>query len=154
MLELLQPKKSRIIKYSKRCRDLNREYESNNNADLDNGVYNAFVNEQELEAEQQKKRQQEEYLKLQNIEHSPNVSLNCTSKEPAINTIESHGLPADRHSRSRSPPLSSFDDCNVVFNDPNNILGNFNQKRSFHLPGELLHQNLNSENNSLQDSFH
>jgi hypothetical protein len=30
---------------------LNREYEQNNNADLDNGVYNAFVNEQEAEAE-------------------------------------------------------------------------------------------------------
>lgn len=43
--EILQPKKSKIIKFSKKCRDLNREYECNNNADLDNGVYNAFVNE-------------------------------------------------------------------------------------------------------------
>ena len=43
--ELMQPKKSKIIKFSKKCKDLNREYESNNNADLDNGVYNAFVNE-------------------------------------------------------------------------------------------------------------
>ena len=47
VLNMLQPKRSRIIKFSKKCRDLNREYESNNNADLDNGVYNAFVNEQE-----------------------------------------------------------------------------------------------------------
>ena len=59
VLELMQPKRSKIIKFSKRCRDLNREYEENNNADLDNGVYNAFVNEQELEAERQ---QQEELL--------------------------------------------------------------------------------------------
>ena len=51
VLENLQPKKSKIIKYSKLCRDLNRQYEQNNNADLDNGVYNAFVNEQEAEAE-------------------------------------------------------------------------------------------------------
>ena len=34
------------------CRDLNREYEMNNNEHLDNGVYNAFINEQDLEAEQ------------------------------------------------------------------------------------------------------
>ena len=49
----LQPKKSKIMKFSKKCRDLNREYETNNNADLDNGVYNAFVHEQEMEAEAQ-----------------------------------------------------------------------------------------------------
>ena len=53
VLDLMQPKRSKIIKFSKRCRDLNREYEENNNADLDNGVYNAFVNEQEMEAERQ-----------------------------------------------------------------------------------------------------
>ena len=53
VMELLEPKKSKIMRFSKKCRDLNREYEGNNNADLDNGVYNAFVNEQEMEAEQQ-----------------------------------------------------------------------------------------------------
>ena len=52
----MEPKRSKIIKFSKKCRDLNREYELNNNADLDNGVYNAFVNEQEMEAE---RREQE-----------------------------------------------------------------------------------------------
>ena len=51
VIELMQPPKSKIIKFSKKCKDLNREYEGNNNADLDNGVYNAFVNEQEMEAE-------------------------------------------------------------------------------------------------------
>jgi hypothetical protein len=50
--ELLQPKNSKILRFNKKCRDLNREYEGNNNADLDNGVYNAFVNEQEKEAEE------------------------------------------------------------------------------------------------------
>jgi hypothetical protein len=45
VLDLLEPKRSRIIKFSKLCKDLNREYEKNNNADLDNGVYNAFVKE-------------------------------------------------------------------------------------------------------------
>jgi hypothetical protein len=52
VLNNMHPKKSKIIKFSKKCRDLNRQYEQNNNADMDNGVYNAFINEQEMEAEQ------------------------------------------------------------------------------------------------------
>lgn len=35
----------RIIKYANRVKDLNRQYEMNNNCDLDNGVYNKFVNQ-------------------------------------------------------------------------------------------------------------
>lgn len=63
VIQNLFPKKSKIIKFSKKCRDLNREYEQNNNADLDNGVYNAFVNEQEMEAEQKQIKQHEDFLK-------------------------------------------------------------------------------------------
>ena len=63
MFDLLEPKKSKIIKYSKKCRDLNREYELNNNADLDNGVYNAFVNEQEQEAERREQERLDEEKK-------------------------------------------------------------------------------------------
>lgn len=72
--ELLQPKKSKILTFSKKCKDLNREYESNNNADLDNGVYNAFVNEQEAEAEKLLNQQipQEE-------DKNQNVSFNVTT---------------------------------------------------------------------------
>ena len=39
----------KVIKFSAKCREKNRIYEQNNNADLDNGVYNEFVNEQERE---------------------------------------------------------------------------------------------------------
>lgn len=45
--DLILPR--RIIKFSAKCREKNRIYEQNNNADLDNGVYNEFVNEQERE---------------------------------------------------------------------------------------------------------
>ena len=34
----------KVIKYANRVKDLNRQYEMNNNCDLDNGVYNKFVN--------------------------------------------------------------------------------------------------------------
>lgn len=45
--DLIAPR--RVIKFSTKCREKNRIYEQNNNADLDNGVYNEFVNEQERE---------------------------------------------------------------------------------------------------------
>jgi hypothetical protein len=32
-----------VIKFAPRCRDVDRQYEFNNNGDLDNGVYNKFV---------------------------------------------------------------------------------------------------------------
>ena len=35
----------KVIKYGNRVKDINRQYEMNNNCDLDNGVYNKFVNQ-------------------------------------------------------------------------------------------------------------
>jgi hypothetical protein len=40
-----------VIKYANRVKDLNRQYEMNNNCDLDNGVYNKFVNQSSSEEE-------------------------------------------------------------------------------------------------------
>ena len=36
--QMMVPKK--CIKFAPKCKDLDRQYEQNNNADLDNGVYN------------------------------------------------------------------------------------------------------------------
>jgi len=33
-----------IVKFEVKCRELDKEYEKNNNGELDNGVYNKFVN--------------------------------------------------------------------------------------------------------------
>lgn len=33
----------KIIKFNAKCRDFNRQYEMNNNCELDNGVYNKFM---------------------------------------------------------------------------------------------------------------
>ena len=59
----------RVIKYNALCRDMNRQYEQNNNADLDNGVYNKFINEQEQEENlhQQQLLQQEEEKKKKSV---------------------------------------------------------------------------------------
>ena len=43
----------RVIKYANRVKDLNRQYEMNNNCDLDNGVYNKFVNQSSSSEEDQ-----------------------------------------------------------------------------------------------------
>ena len=32
-----------VLKFAARCRDQDRQYEINNNAELDNGVYHKFV---------------------------------------------------------------------------------------------------------------
>ena len=37
MLKLIEPK--RVIKFQSKLAEINRQYEMNNNADLDNGVY-------------------------------------------------------------------------------------------------------------------
>ncbi len=44
---MMVPKK--VLKFNPKCKDLDRQYEQNNNADLDNGVYNNFMNDQEDE---------------------------------------------------------------------------------------------------------
>lgn len=41
--ELLEMKK-KIFRFEIKCRELDRQYEMNNNGELDNGVYNKFVN--------------------------------------------------------------------------------------------------------------
>ena len=35
--------KKKILKFAARCRDQDRQYEMNNNCELDNGVYHKFV---------------------------------------------------------------------------------------------------------------
>jgi len=114
VLELMQPKRSKIIKFSKRCRDLNREYEENNNADLDNGVYNAFVNEQELEAE----RQQQEMMLAANT--SDQNKLNTSVCSPS----ERHGPDGDRAKPGNNSAEGSPDRKKDGSNRPQNIVLN------------------------------
>lgn len=47
-------KKGEILKLNARVRDIDRQYEFNNNCELDNGVYNRFVNEEEDKKEEEK----------------------------------------------------------------------------------------------------
>lgn len=44
----------RVIKFATKCRDFNRQYENNNNADLDNGVYNNIDLDQKDQEEEKK----------------------------------------------------------------------------------------------------
>jgi hypothetical protein len=39
----MHKEKKTILKFAARCRDQDRQYEINNNAELDNGVYHKFV---------------------------------------------------------------------------------------------------------------
>ena len=56
--------KKDVIKFAARCRDQDRQYEINNNAELDNGVYHKFVysTRDSKGAKDDKKRQDEQLL--------------------------------------------------------------------------------------------
>jgi len=44
--------KMMVLKFARRCREIDRQYERNNNGDLDNGVYHKFAqNSEEKEQE-------------------------------------------------------------------------------------------------------
>ena len=42
-MEKLTVPKADVVYFEARCRDIDRQYEINNNGDVDNGVYNKFV---------------------------------------------------------------------------------------------------------------
>ena len=56
--------KKEVLKFAARCRDQDRQYEINNNAELDNGVYHKFVysTKDSKGAEADKKRDEEALL--------------------------------------------------------------------------------------------
>jgi hypothetical protein len=48
----------RVLKFAPKVKDLDRQYEHNNNADLDNGVYNNIGNEDDPAANNNEKSQE------------------------------------------------------------------------------------------------
>jgi len=64
--KLLANKKA--IKFAARVKDINRQYEMNNNCELDNGVYNKFVKESTENLDSQKSPEivKEDLLSLNN----------------------------------------------------------------------------------------
>ena len=58
MLEMAKMEDKReVLKFAARCRDQDRQYEINNNAELDNGVYHKFVYSSKDEGDDQKNQQ-------------------------------------------------------------------------------------------------
>ncbi len=53
---MIVPKK--VLKFAPKVKDLDRQYEHNNNADLDNGVYNNIGNEDDPAANNNEKSQE------------------------------------------------------------------------------------------------
>ncbi len=47
--------KREVLKFAARCRDQDRQYEINNNAELDNGVYHKFVYSSKDEGDENQK---------------------------------------------------------------------------------------------------
>ena len=53
----------RILKFAPKLKDLDRQYEHNNNADLDNGVYNNIGDENDPAAQNQEDDNEDDSLK-------------------------------------------------------------------------------------------
>jgi hypothetical protein len=62
--------KKEVLKFDARCRDQNRQYEINNNAELDNGVYHKFVySTKDDKGEKEDKQRQGENMLSRNSSH-------------------------------------------------------------------------------------
>ena len=67
--------KKEVLKFAARCRDQDRQYEINNNAELDNGVYHKFVySTKDSKANDEKQAAKEKA--------HPSVELSSTSTSP------------------------------------------------------------------------
>lgn len=71
----------RVIKYAARVKDINRQYEMNNNCELDNGVYNKFVRQSTDKGENEELKSEDSLLASVNQENregkqAPMVSQN------------------------------------------------------------------------------
>jgi len=79
MKELMQSR--RVIKFAGRVRDIDRQYEMNNNEDLDNGVYHKF-------AEEEKNDKSPEIEKGNSLENSFQNESVCSDDEEEEKRIE------------------------------------------------------------------
>lgn len=98
----MEPKKD-ILKFAARCRDQDRQYEINNNAELDNGVYHKFVystkdskaNDDEKPANKGREQEGEGALLSRNSsrQHINNPVTNDDSEDLTKARDKQHGLP-------------------------------------------------------------
>ena len=102
---------------------MNREYEQNNNADLDNGVYNAFVNEQEQEAEkqQQLKLDKPEDLEEDDVDFDDQINLSSDDDHALASIRKEKQLNDIRDSEvSEANELKIHESCsdlNIILNN-------------------------------------
>jgi hypothetical protein len=70
--------KGDVMKFDARVREIDRQYERNNNCELDNGVYNKF-NKEEEEANKEKEKEAER--DKEGGEKKPNIDLQPQDKK-------------------------------------------------------------------------
>lgn len=98
IIRLIMPRK--VIKFSKKCREKNRVYEQNNNADLDNGVYNEFVNEQEKEEGIMCKKEEDSEEEKKASDDSDHI-MKSSSSDSLQKSFKSNDLSSDDEKADR-----------------------------------------------------
>ena len=93
--------KKDVLKFAARCRDQDRQYEINNNAELDNGVYHKFVysTKDSKAGEAEKKRDGDEALLSRN-ESRANLEGNTKKQEGSVEGSEDLTKPRDPAKKS------------------------------------------------------
>lgn len=76
-----------VLKFARRCREIDRQYEFNNNGELDNGVYHKFINNTEDQDDSGNERGSQDDV---------DKDLLCI---PMLNTTMDEGKPAARNAR-------------------------------------------------------
>ena len=92
----LMETKQRILRFSKKCREIDRQYEFNNNGQLDNGVYHKVVPNNSFEQQQQDKFDETQGIEIEQTlgESDSNMRRN----KSASNARNSNLLPETEQS--------------------------------------------------------
>jgi hypothetical protein len=89
MLEMAKMEDKReVLKFAARCRDQDRQYEINNNAELDNGVYHKFVYSSKDEGDDQKNQQRAQLLSRNSSRRSLDDLTQAKKKKTDKTTLQ------------------------------------------------------------------
>lgn len=89
MLEMAKMEDKReVLKFAARCRDQDRQYEINNNAELDNGVYHKFVYSSKDEGDDHKNQQRAQLLSRNSSRRSLDDLTQAKKKKTDKTTLQ------------------------------------------------------------------
>jgi serine/threonine protein kinase len=81
----------RIIKFGARVRDIDRQYEINNNADLDNGVYHKFDEEEQKNEQEEVKSEEDNSKSQENLKNEDSEIMLDEEEQEILKELKKQG---------------------------------------------------------------